>query len=291
MRQFTRRTAGLGLVLALAWVVSAPLAAGESPPAEKGKGPVAFPGKKSVYLGFERYDFEANGQRFVIAVPRQAAPGKPWLWVAEFFGAGFWHNLDAKLLEQGWHIAYNPSAAGHYGSPEAVASWNACYTVWTEQYALNPRPVLAGYSRGGLLIYNWAAENTDKVSALYGDAPVCAIQSWPGGKGKGKGSAGDWQKCLKTYNLTEPQGLEYHLNPIDRLEPLAKANLALLHVVGDADDVVPVPENTQLIEERYHKLGGEITVIHKPGVGHHPHGLPDPTPILDFILKHAPSEK
>ena len=26
----------------------------------------------------------------------------------------------------------------------------------------------------------------------------------------------------------------------------------------------------------------------KPGVNHHPHGLDDPKPVVDFILKHAP---
>ena len=31
-------------------------------------------------------------------------------------------------------------------------------------------------------------------------------------------------------------------------------------------------------------LGGDITVIPKPGVGHHPHSLPDPTQLLNFIV-------
>jgi lysophospholipase L1-like esterase len=61
----------------------------------------------------------------------------------------------------------------------------------------------------------------------------------------------------------------------------------LLHVVGDADEVVPVAENTAIIERRYHTLGGSIRVIHKPGVGHHPHSLEDPTPIVQFVLSHA----
>ena len=39
--------------------------------------------------------------------------------------------------------------------------------------------------------------------------------------------------------------------------------------------------------QRYRKLGGSITLIAKPGVGHHPHGLDDPTPIVEFIVKHA----
>ena len=85
----------------------------------------------------------------------------------------------------------------------------------------------------------------------------------------------------------ETEALSYKKNPIDTLDPLAKAKIALIHVVGDSDDVVPVAENTALIEERYRKLGGEIQVIHKPGVGHHPHGLEDPSPVVEFILKHT----
>jgi hypothetical protein len=50
---------------------------------------------------------------------------------------------------------------------------------------------------------------------------------------------------------------------------------------------VPVSENTAILEARYKKLGGSIQVIYKPGIGHHPHSLKDPKPIVDFILKHA----
>jgi pimeloyl-ACP methyl ester carboxylesterase len=63
--------------------------------------------------------------------------------------------------------------------------------------------------------------------------------------------------------------------------------VSLLHVFGDADDVVPWDENTGIIAERYEKLGGKIELIRKPGVGHHPHGLDDSTPIVEFIRKHA----
>ena len=34
-------------------------------------------------------------------------------------------------------------------------------------------------------------------------------------------------------------------------------------------------------------LKGDITLIPKPGVGHHPHGLEDSTPIIEFIDKHS----
>ena len=61
--------------------------------------------------------------------------------------------------------------------------------------------------------------------------------------------------------------------------------MPLLHVYGDADEVVPWEENTGLVAERYRKLGGDITLIAKPGVKHHPHGLEDSTPIVEFIVK------
>jgi pimeloyl-ACP methyl ester carboxylesterase len=78
---------------------------------------------------------------------------------------------------------------------------------------------------------------------------------------------------------------------VDRLAPLAKAKVRLIHVVGDTDDVVPVAENTSLIESRYKALGGQIQVIHKPGVGHHPHGLDDPTPVATFIRESFRAER
>ena len=142
-------------------------------------------------------------------------------------------------------------------------------------------------SRGGLIIYNWAKANSEKVTCIYGDAPVCDFKSWPAGRGQGKASAGAWRGCLKAYGLTEAEAWEYWGNPIDDLERLAKAGVPLIHVVGDADVVVPVGENTTVLERRYKNLGGTIKVIHKPGVGHHPHSLRDPAPLVAFILQAA----
>jgi pimeloyl-ACP methyl ester carboxylesterase len=145
-----------------------------------------------------------------------------------------------------------------------------------------------GLSRGGLYCYNWAAAHPDQVACIYGDAPVCDFKSWPGGRGKGKGSARDWALVLQVYGFKDDaEALAYRGNPVDRLQPLANAGVPLLHVFGDADDVVPWEENTGLLAERYRALGGSITLIRKPGVGHHPHGLDDSTPIIEFIQQHA----
>ena len=75
-----------------------------------------------------------------------------------------------------------------------------------------------------------------------------------------------------------------------RLSPITYVRKGLppiLSVHGDADKTVPYLENTALFEERYKKAGGNISVILKPGVDHHPHSLKDPQPIVDFLVKNA----
>ncbi len=243
----------------------------------------AFPGNVSDFGGYARHDFEHEGLKCRVVVPKKAAEGKPWIWRARFFGHR--KEVDVALLEKGFHVAY-VDVANLYGSPAALKRWNAFYAYLTETHGFHKKPALEGMSRGGLIIFNWASENTDKVSAIYADAAVCDFKSWPGGKMKGKGSQRDWQRLLGVYGLSDEEAMAYRKNPIDRLEPLAKAKIPIICVVGDADVVVPIAENTSIVEERYKALGGPITVIHKPGIGHK-HGLDDPTPVVEFILKHS----
>lgn len=245
---------------------------------------MTFPGTPSIWRGFARRDFTCDGRACIVCAPKQEAPGRPWIWRARFFDA--WPATDVALVERGFHLVYM-DVADMYGAPCAVAHWNAFHAYLTGTHGFAPKAALEGLSRGGLIIYNWAIANPDKVACLYADAPVCDIRSWPGGRGLGPGSPNDWAKCLKAYGLTEEQALAYKGNPIDNLAPLAAAGIPLLHVVGDADEAVPVVENTAIVEQRYRQLGGAIEVIHKPACGHHPHSLEDVTPIVDFILRHT----
>jgi len=245
----------------------------------------AFPGTLSDWNGYVRYDFIVDGKPATVVVPRNPAPGNPWGWHGEFFG----HKPapDIALLEKGYHIAYL-KVQDMLGSPPAVKHWNVFYQELTSCYGLSKKPSLVGLSRGGLYCYNWAAANPDKVSCIYADAPVCDFKSWPGGKGKGKGDPKNWGLVLKLWGFkNDEEAIAAKVNPVDQLAPLAKNNVPLLHVYGDADEVVPWDENTGLVAERYKALGGSITLIVKPGVGHHPHGLDDSTPIVDFIVNHT----
>jgi len=145
---------------------------------------------------------------------------------------------------------------------------------------------MEGFSRGGIYVYNWAAQNPGKVACVYVDAPVLDVKSWPGGKGSSKGSAADWSTFKKDYGYTsDSAALTFTGNPIDKVVQIVSGGYPILHVVGDADDVVPVNENTAIFEQKVQALGRHMKVIHKPGVGHHPHSLANPTPIVEFILK------
>lgn len=234
--------------------------------------------------GWERIDFEVDGRKAFLIAPKEAATGRPWIWRTEFFGHE--PQADIALLKHGFHVAYI-DVQNLYGAPPAMQAMDAMHARVIAEHNLAEKTVLEGFSRGGLFALNWAAKNPDKVACIYNDAPVCDFKSWPGGKGKGKGSPADWERCKAAYGLTEQQALEYRLNPVDNLKPLADARIPILHVCGATDDVVPVEENSLLIQKRYAELGGSFTLINKPNCNHHPHSLRDPARIVNFVLTHT----
>ena len=247
--------------------------------------PATFAGKTGDWHGFTSHELEIAGKPVLVVAPEKAAEGKPWVWHGEFFG----HKPapDVELLKLGFHCVYM-KIPDMLGSPDAVRYWDQCYEELTGKYGLAKQVALVGLSRGGLYCYNWAAANPEKVSCIFGDAPVCDFKSWPGGRGTGKGSDRDWKLVLDRYGFaSEEEALAYSGNPVDNLKPLADAGVPLLHVYGDADEVVPCEENTELLAKRYRELGGNIQLIRKPGVKHHPHSLHDPTPIVEFIASAA----
>ncbi len=240
---------------------------------------------RSTWSGFDRHDFLVADRKGLIVVPRTAAAGNPWIWRTEFFGHE--PQADIALLERGFHVAYL-DVQNLYGAPAAIAAMDRFYDAVRATYSLADRVVLEGFSRGGLFAFNWATHRPGSVRAIYADAPVLDYKSWPLGKGRGKGSPGDWARLLQSYGLTEAEAMASQLSPVDRLKPLADAQIPLLHVCGAADDVVPFEENTGLLAKRYRAMGGEITVINKLNCGHHPHSLKDPARIVNWILKRTP---
>lgn len=216
----------------------------------------SFPGTKSSWEGFDRYDFTFNERDAIVVTPKEVATGRPWIWRPAFFGS--FPAVDKALLEKGFHVAYY-DLAQLYDSPSAIKLGDEFYAHLCKDYRLSPKVTLEGFSRGGLFVFNWAAHNADKVACIYADAPVCNVS-----------------KEMKS--LTG--------NVVDLLEPLAKAGIPIISVCGDSDQTVPYNENMKEVRDKYQAMGGVVELILKPGVAHHPHSLEQPEPIIDFILRY-----
>ena len=236
--------------------------------------------------GFRRHRFTFQGRPAWVVEPATPLPGNPWSWCMIFPDAFTTRCAAPQLLAAGFHHAFL-DVGNTFGCPAAVDQLAAFHGELVRR-GLGGRATLIGISRGGLYAHRFATEHPGRVAAIYGDGAVCDFKSWPGGKGRGKGSPADWQRCIAAYGFAdEAAALAYAGNPVDTLAILAKARIPLVHVVGDADDVVPPDENGLVIERRYRELGGEVLVIRKPGGGHHPHGLDDSRPVVEFLLRHA----
>jgi hypothetical protein len=266
--------------------------AADGPPPTPGVLP-NFPGTKAPYgNGHLIFHFQANGKNVTVYAPQKPLDGLPWVWHGEF--PDVIPNTNNAWLDKGLMIFYL-EVPNMYGSPDAVTLWDEAYATMTGTYHLAKKVVITGISRGALYAYDWASNNPDKVAGIYADNGTCDFRSWPGGRAlglpqyTGPGSSGDWAALLQQYHFnSNAEAIAWPHNPVDSLEPLAKAGVPLLHVYADADTALPWTENTGVVADRYPKLGGSIMLIVKHGFDHHPHGLEqDPTPVVNFTLTAA----
>ncbi|MBQ7720379.1 MAG: alpha/beta hydrolase [Clostridia bacterium] len=239
---------------------------------------------QSTWKNHQKIDFKVDGRESFIVVPKTPRPDHRWVWRAEFFGA--FDSVDTALLEKGWYLAYH-KCSDMYGCPESVEMFRKFQETVTESFDLYPKAVLFGFSRGGLYSFNYAAKYPSCVSALYLDAPVLDIRSWPGGIGNGTPAVKEWKECLKWYNLDEDSAKSFNGNPLDKVSAVASAGIPLIIVAGDADTVVPPAENAYIMDKKYRAAGGVCELISKPGCDHHPHSLTDPSPVVNFIEQNA----
>ena len=236
------------------------------------------------WQGYKRVILDVQGHRATLVQPKQAAPGKPWLW--RMRSPGQQPAFDVALLERGFHVAW-VDTDGLYGSPAAVERAQAFYTTLQADWQLSPRAVLLGCAQGWLLAHNWALAHPASVAALIGDNSVCDIKSWPAGWGLSEGDAEAWKACLQAWEMDEDGAREFLWNSVDHVVELAEADIPVLQLVSSADQLVPPSENSHVFERRLRQVGGSIQVIDRNGAEHLPHLLEDPTPMVEFVLRHT----
>lgn len=231
--------------------------------------------EKSDWKVYTRYDFTIEGRNGLIIVPPTAAEGNPWIWRAEYFD--IYSQVDMVMLERGWHIAYY-DVSHMYGCPESIRLMHGFQTFVEKEFKLASRAVLFGFSIGGIYSFNYAAEYPDQVAALYLDAPALDTKVIAEGEKEPK-------NCMKLYGLTQETIKDFKGSPIDKMEQVAEAGIPIIMVQGDADTAAIYSKHGEILYNRYSQLGGEIKLIMKPGVGHHPHSLENPLPIVEYLLE------
>ena len=223
-------------------------------------------------------------EAFIIS-PARAPAGegipRPWVWYAPTLPG--LPDREEKMMFEQWTEA-GITIAGidvgeSFGSPRGRAGFTALYKEMTEKRGYSQRPVFLARSRGGLMALNWAVENPGNVAAIAAIYPVSNLRSYPG-----------LVKASASYEMT-PQELEAALgahNPIERLDPLAKARVPLFVIHGDVDTLVPLEDNSGILRARYEALGGPIRLVIPAGQGHNRwSGFFQNADLIEFVKEQA----
>ena len=219
-------------------------------------------------------EFFYNGYKATVLVPDK--PNGKWIWKTEFFHA--FEAAEVALSERGYTRVYY-EISNKYGSYKAVRLMRGFQDYVTGKYGFTAKPVLFGFSRGGLYAFNYALFYPDRVDKIYLDAPVLDMKTWPW-----HGSAEQGEMC-KEYCLSAETLPFFSDNPVDNLKEFFDNGIPLLLVAGDADDVVSFERNAQRVIKYCERNGINLEYFVKPDCNHHPHSLKDVKPIIDFVEK------
>ena len=234
-----------------------------------------------------REEFAIDGRPAFLMLPEDSGNAmlRPWVFYAPHL-RGLPGDAEKWMFDQ--FLAAGVAIAGvdvgeSYGSPEGCRLFQQLHEHLTTKHGLSQRPCLLARSRGGLMLYNWAAASPQLVAGIAGIYPVCNLASYPG-----------IAKACGAYQLSESQlaeALVQH-NPIDRLSGLAAAGVPIFHLHGDQDRVVPLADNSGELQQRYQKLGGAMVLKIAAGQGHNMWpGFFESQELVDFVINSARTTK
>ena len=234
-------------------------------------------------LAYSPEEFTVGQSKCFVLDGNSTAKEKPWVWYAPTLPrhpdpSHTWY-ID-KLIEQG--ISFAGCDQGEVrGSPASISRFSDFYNEMVSK-GYSQKPVLLGQSRGGLMMLSWAVRNPTKLSAYAGIYPVQNLRSWPM-----KWSLGVTLRDFEMDEKTFIQRIDEH-NPINHLAGMAKAKVPIFIVHGDSDKVVPLEENSGLVESRYRELGGKVYVKVVPSAGHQViDAFFKSKNLIEFLIKHS----
>ncbi|HVC92215.1 MAG TPA: prolyl oligopeptidase family serine peptidase [Pirellulales bacterium] len=229
---------------------------------------------------------------FIIKPKGPVDPDNRWIWVSNLFlavhwsdGGGVVHRFPVeRALERGFHVV-GVDVGTSLGSPACAEIYQKFYELIRGKYGLNRRARMIGHSNGGLITLGWAFRHPEQVDRVLGIFPATDLRSWPGiDRVCGPGAI---TPAGLAYGLDRDQ-LQARLkefNPIDNLEPLAKAGVKIYHIHGTGDDVVPIGPNSVELARRYGELGGGMEIEAIEGGKHGGPEFYSSKRALDFLLE------
>jgi len=231
---------------------------------------ISFPTQTDNWYGFTRHLFPFEDRQAWIVEPASPAADMPWTWCMEWPTAFVPRTGVPALLAQGFHHVHL-QAKGR-GNDEDQKAFHR-YHDFLRTLGLAEKTALIGLSLGGLYSVRYAAFNPERVAAVYIDAPVCSFQNFR-----------FLDQVKEHYSLDDLEHLETHPGmPINLFAKLLPIPVLLIY---GADDLVVTPAcNCELFAERLQTAGGKIKIIKRASWGHHPHGLDDTAPIVQFICE------
>lgn len=218
--------------------------------------------------------FQFNGYEATVIRPEN--PNGKWVWKTEFLYA--FDAAERELISHGYTRVYY-SIRDKYGSYHAVRLMHEFHKHVVNEFGLEEKCVLFGFSRGGLYAFNYALFYPECVDKIYLDAPVLDMRSWPPLGSENR------EQVYAEFNLTPDTIESFKGHPVCNFAEFFSHGIPLLLVAGDADEIVPLEENAGKMIDYCQKNNIDITYYVKPGCKHHPHSLEDVTPIVDFVEK------
>lgn len=255
---------------------------------------IEYPEGETVeWYGFVRHNFEIEGCKAFIVEPPNPAPGLPWSWCLQWAEAFVPRTPALKLLERGFHHVHIDVFSTRM-NPEGIQKAEKFYAL-LQKMGFHKKAALIGMSYGGLFSWRWAAEHPETVGAIYADCPVCNL-AFASERNSSNATPemlevhkSEGAKNIAAYGVKTHEEMQSHpLSPLNNYKPIAEAKIPILVLRGAQDQTVLPQTNIDIFAERIKSAGGDITVINRECYGHHPHGMDDPRPLVDFILRHYP---
>jgi len=238
---------------------------------------VIFPkGETDTWQSGRRHRFEIGGHDAWIAEPQNPLPGNPWFWHFEYVDA-FPDRVGTRaLVDLGFYAAY-VDVHETLGNDEGIARLTTMYDTLLK-CGLPGSGALIGISVGGLFCYRFAAEHPESAACIYTDSPVCAFYR----------TMNNSTFFRNAYHCADDDEFEaYPGQPVRMVEAIAQNHIPILQLTSGQDSSVPPSMHGDIFAERCRKYGGNIETINRKLYGHHPHGLDNPAPILNFILRNS----